>query len=164
MDHRAFKIRSFREGDQRHFAALNLRWITELVGAEPEDLRQLEEPRRTILDPGGYIAIGEREGEVVATGALIPALHPPDDALNWGEIVKMAAAPEVQGLGLGGAILDHLVTVARDKGFDGLWLETNSRLTNARALYGKRAFEPLASSEQWDPPYSRCNLQMVLRL
>lgn len=157
-------VRSFRQGDEAAFAALNFRWIDELFGAEEEDRRLLENPQAMILDRGGYIAIAENEGSVVGTGALLIASHPPRGGDQWGEIVKMATDPNAQGKGVGGAVIDHLIKQARAKEMAGLWLETNDRLKAATALYERKGFERLSAGELWETPYARCNLQMVLRL
>ncbi len=157
-------IRAFQSGDESAFSALNLRWIEEYFGVEDKDRRQLEDPHSEILDRGGYIAIAELEGVIVGTGALIPASHPPDGYEGWGEIVKMATAPMAQGAGVGGDILDHLIEQAQIKKMQGLWLETNDQLEAATLLYKRKGFVELSKDQQWETPYTRCNLQMTLRL
>ena len=157
-------IRAFRAGDEDAFSALNLRWIEEYFGVEDKDRRQLDDPRAQILDRGGYIAIAELEGVVVATGALIPASHPPAGYERWGEIIKMATVPMAQGGGVGGEVLDHLIEQARIMQMPGLWLETNDQLEAATLLYKRKGFVELSSEDQWETPYERCNMQMTLRL
>ena len=156
-----FLIRDFRAGDEAAFAALNLRWIEEYFGVEESDRRQLENPVTTLLDPGGAIVLAEVDGRVVGCGALAVPHEPVSDGRKWLEVVKMATDPSAQGSGLGSAILDRLIEIARERGANALWLETNSRLDAATRLYRRKGFRALEAHELRHTPYARCNLQMV---
>jgi GNAT superfamily N-acetyltransferase len=160
----AWTVRNFTQADAPAFAALNRRWIDEIFGAEEEDLRILGHPEREIIAKGGQIAVADQSGWIVGTGAIIPPHHQPDDGKRWLEVIKMATDPSAQGRGIGGAILDHLIDFARTKGADALWLETNSKLEAATALYRKAGFRTLSPDDAWPTPYQRCNLQMVMEL
>jgi len=157
-------IRDFSSADAPAFAALNRRWIDEMFGVEEEDLRVLGHPEDEIIAKGGYITVADQNGWVVGTGAIIPPHHNPQDGQKWLEIVKMATDPSAQGRGIGTAVLDRLVDYARAEDAQALWLETNSKLEAATALYQKTGFRMLDSEECWPTPYDRCNLQMVMEL
>ncbi len=157
-------IRNFVPSDAPAFAALNRRWIDEMFGIEEEDLRILGQPEQAIIAKGGRIAIADQNDWVIGTGAIIPPHHDPDDGLCWLEIIKMATDPSAQGRGVGSAVLNHLIDLAREQGADMLWLETNSKLEAATALYAKTGFRKLQHEECWPSPYGRCNLQMVMEL
>lgn len=159
-----WRVRPFIPGDAPSFAALNRQWIEELFGIEEKDIRQLEHPQGAILDKGGFIAVADADGWVMGTGAILPAAHPPDDGKKWMEIIKMATEPSVQGRGIGAAILTRLIDFARENNADAIWLETNSKLEAAAALYRKHGFRDLSEDQVWPSPYDRCNLQMVLEL
>ncbi|MBY6204986.1 GNAT family N-acetyltransferase [Halomonas denitrificans] len=77
------------------------------------------------------------DGEPVAVGALrtLDATH--------GELKSMFVADEARGQGVGRALLDHLVDVARGKGMTRLSLETGTSdyFDAARALYARNGFE-----------------------
>ena len=154
-------VRDFRSGDEAAFAALNLRWIEEYFGVEESDRRQLENPVAAILDPGGAIVLAELEGRVVGCGALVVPHEAASDGRSRLEVVKMATDPSAQGLGLGSAILDRLIEIAKGREVDALWLETNSRLEAATRLYQRKGFRALEAHELRHTPYARCNLQMV---
>ena len=157
-------IREFTPRDAAAFASLNRAWIEEMFGMEEKDRRHLEHPLKTIIEPGGYIAVADANGWVVGTGAILPAAFAPDDGNTWMEIVKMATEPSAQGQGIGAAVLDRLVDVARERGANRVWLETNSQLEAATALYEKKGFVALSDEEAWETPYLRCNLQMAMPL
>ena len=158
-------IRQFRADDSRAFAELNREWIEHYFTLEESDRRQLEQPQEVIIENGGgFIAIGEAAGTVVAAGGLLAPHHMPNDGRKWLEIVKMATAKHVRGTGMGGRILDRLISEARARSADGIWLETNDRLVAAVSLYESRGFVKLGREDLWPTPYSRCNLQMVKTL
>ena len=62
---------------------------------------------------------------------------------DHGEIKSMRTHPDHMGKGAGAALLDHSITVARERGYKRLSLETGSTPTflAAIALYKKRGFE-----------------------
>ncbi|QFT77890.1 GNAT family N-acetyltransferase [Erythrobacter sp. THAF29] len=157
-------IREFTPHDAAAFASLNRAWIEEMFGMEEKDRRQLEYPQKTILEPGGYIAVADARGWVVGTGAILPAAYAPEDGNSWMEIVKMATEPSAQGQGIGAAVLDRLIEEGRQRGANRIWLETNSQLEAATALYEKKGFVALSAEEAWETPYLRCNLQMTMAL
>jgi len=160
----SWNIRPFSASDAPAFAALNRRWIEEMFGMEEKDLRQLEHPKDAILDQGGFIAVADANGWIVATGAILPAASPPDDGRKWMEVVKMATDASVQGRGIGTAILDRLIEFAREQSADAIWLESNAKLEAATALYEKYGFRRLDGEDNWPSPYDRCNLQMTLEI
>lgn len=160
----SIRVRQFVDADGPRFAELNLRWIEELFGVEESDRSQLGDPKSTILEPGGTIAIAELDGAVVGCGALIPPHYQPTDGRRWLEVVKMATDPKAQGRGVGAMVLDFLIDIARRQGCEALWLETNDSLGAATRLYERTGFRRLSRNDCWPTPYARCNLQMVLNL
>ena len=53
---------------------------------------------------------------------------------------------------------------AREMGASQIWLETNTSLEAALALYRKSGFRELTGDELTPTPYDRCNCQMLLDL
>jgi GNAT superfamily N-acetyltransferase len=157
----SLKVRPYRDTDAAAFRDLNLRWIRDFFGVEESDSNQLNDPRATILDPGGTIAIAEWQGDVVGCGALVPPHHQPGDGLEWLELVKMATDPTAQGMGVASAMLEFLFDWASKRGCNAIWLETNDILSAAKRLYEAHGFRRLECEELWPTPYERCNLQMV---
>ncbi len=82
-----------------------------------------------------------RDGKPIAVGAL-RAIAMPGNATH-GELKSMFVADEARGQGVGEALLDHLVEVAREKGMTRLSLETgvSGYFDAARALYARNGFE-----------------------
>lgn len=74
-----------------------------------------------------------------------------------GELKSMRVADEFLGRGIGRAILDHLMTEARARGLESLWLETGSTppFLPALRLYESAGFVRCGSfDEYWDDPFS----------
>jgi putative acetyltransferase len=65
-----------------------------------------------------------------------------------------------RGHGLGRRLLEDLLAAARRGGFQEVWLETNSGLAEAIALYRKYGFLPVES----DPHLPECDVAYLLRL
>lgn len=159
-----WRVRDYTADDADAFAALNRQWIEQHFTIEASDEVQLRNPDASILGKGGHIVMAASANDIVGTGALVPATNAPDDGLSWMQIAKMVTRPDMRGQGIAAAILQRLFRIAETAKVDAIWLETNSKLTKATALYEKHGFTPLARSEMWPTPYARCDMQMVRRL
>ena len=155
----AVTVRDFRPSDADAFRDLNLAWVESFFTVEPEDRAQLEDPQTHILDKGGAILIADLSDETVGTVGLVPGHR--DDVL---ELIKMSARSDLHGKGIGRALMDAAVDKARAMGANQIWLETNTKLAAALALYRKSGFRTLSGDELTATPYDRCNCQMLLDL
>lgn len=152
-------VRDFTHEDAAAFRDLNLAWVEQYFTVEDEDRAQLNDPQLHILDKGGAILMAELAGEAVGTVGLVPG-HDADTL----ELIKMSARSDVKGQGIGRALMDAAIEKARVMGASKLWLETNTSLEAALALYRKSGFRELTGDELTPTPYDRCNCQMVLDL
>nr|WP_197501304.1 GNAT family N-acetyltransferase [Hyphomonas sp. Mor2] len=152
-------VRDFTPQDASAFRDLNLAWVEAYFTVEAEDRAQLEDPRTHILDKGGAILMAELDGESVGTVGLVPG-----HGARVLELIKMSARSDLQGKGIGRALMEAAVAKARDMGAVQIWLETNTKLEAALALYRKSGFRELSGDELTATPYDRCNCQMLLDL
>ena len=152
-------VRDYTPNDATAFRDLNLAWVEAFFTVEDEDRAQLEDPNTHILDKGGAILIAEYEGEAVGTVGLVPGHHE-----GMLELIKMSARSDIQGKGIGRALMDAAIEKAREMGASQIWLETNTSLEAALALYRKSGFRELTGDELTPTPYDRCNCQMLLDL
>lgn len=152
-------VREYTAADAAAFRDLNLAWVEAFFTVEAEDRAQLEDPQTHILDPGGAILIAEYNGEAVGTAGLVPGHG--EGVL---ELIKMSARTDVQGKGIGRALMEAAIAKSRDMGAAQIWLETNTKLAAALALYRKVGFRELTGDEVTPTPYDRCNCQMLLDL
>lgn len=112
--------------------------------------------------------VAERDGEVV--GSVL--LYPPTEKDSYGqggaahhpELRLLAVAPQVQGLGVGRALVDECVRRARKVGAQKLGLHTSDYMEVATALYQKMGFTraPAADFEAAGP-HTVKGYQLALR-
>ena len=152
-------VRDYTPQDAKAFHDLNMAWVSKYFTVEAEDRAQLEDPQTYILDKGGAILIAEYEGEAVGTVGLVPGHG--EGVL---ELIKMSARSDIQGKGIGRALMDAAVEKSREMGAQQIWLETNTSLEAALALYRKSGFRELTGDELTPTPYDRCNCQMLMDL
>ena len=91
-----------------------------------------------LLDPSVSLFGARREGVLLGVGALREL----DE--SHGEIKSMHTAEAARGQGVGRALAEHLLAVARERGYRRVSLETGAmeKFAPARALYESVGFEP----------------------
>jgi putative acetyltransferase len=92
-----------------------------------------------LTKPGiAFFSYRDTDGTLLGVGA-IKELDP-----SQVEIKSMHTAAEARGRGVGRAMLDHLLSVARSRGYRRVSLETGTTpgFTAARAMYVSRGFVP----------------------
>src|SRR4026207_1839542 len=90
----------FREELAVYFAELNLAWLKKYFIAEPIDNTVLSDPKKFIIDKGGFIFFATADGQVAGTFALIKI----DNAIY--ELSKMAVDENFQGNKIGNRMLE----------------------------------------------------------
>lgn len=150
------QIVDFRPDLANAFKTLNEAWITALFALEPKDLLVLGDPQGQIIDRGGFVFFALQDGAPVGCCALM--------ALADGgfEVAKMAVDDLHKGGGYGRALMAACVERAKSLGAPRLYLETNSSLAPALALY--RAFGFVEITPPEPSPYARADVIMELRL
>jgi putative acetyltransferase len=152
------EIVDFRPELAPAFKALNEAWITALFALEPKDIEVLGDPKGKIIDKGGQVLFVADEGQVVGCVALMKL---PDGGY---EVAKMAVADSHKGRGLGHALMAACVDRARAAGAPRLYLETNSALVPAMALYRGFGFRELTGMKRRPSDYARVDVWMELTL
>ncbi len=150
------QIVDFRPELAGAFKALNEAWITKLFALEPKDEAVLGDPEGQVIARGGRILFALDGAEAVGCCALMAL---PDGGF---EVAKMAVADAYKGRGLGRALMAAAVERARAAGAPRLYLETNSGLAPALALYRSFGFAEVTPAEP--SPYARADICMELAL
>ena len=146
------------EFEPRHAEAWKLlgeAWIVGAFAMEPKDRELLDDPQGKILAKGGRILMAEHDGEAVGCVALLPL------ADGGYEVAKMTVGAAARGAGLGRLLMQACIDRARAAGAPRLYLETNSSLAPALALYRSVGFVDLPPRPS---PYVRADVWMELRL
>jgi putative acetyltransferase len=122
----------------------------------PEDVHALDVDG--LLDPAVTFVSLRRSGELLGVGALkeLDPLH--------GELKSMHTLAEARGQGVARALLEHLIALARARGYKRVNLETGSMeaFAPARSLYAAAGFAPCAPFGDYVP--SRNSHFMTLSL
>jgi len=122
----------------------------------PEDVHALDAER--LVDPAITFFGLRRDGQLVAVGAL--------KRLDDGhvELKSMHTAREVRGQGFGRAMLDHLLAVARARGYRRMSLETGSMdaFAPARAMYATAGFATCGPFADYAPSPNSTFMTMLL--
>jgi putative acetyltransferase len=104
--------------------------------SRPEDVHALDVDG--LLDPSVTFFSARRDGALLGVGAIKQLA--PDHA----ELKSMHTAQAARRAGVGRAVVDHLLGVARPRGYDRVSLETGSQdaFAPARSLYAAAGFVP----------------------
>lgn len=149
-------IEPYQPKHQEAFRRLNEQWITTYFKMEKPDYDALDNPKRYILDRGGFIFVATINKTVVGVCALIK-----HEKLKTYELAKMAVAPEARGNNIGFLLGQAVIEKARALKTDRIFLESNTVLKPAIGLYKKLGFKKIVGPPT---PYERCNIQMELWL
>jgi N-acetylglutamate synthase-like GNAT family acetyltransferase len=137
------------------FKKINLEWLDKYNLTEEADLRALNKPRETILEPGGAIFLAKIKEEIIGSAALISA----HDGLY--ELAKMTVVPSWQGRGISKLLLEKCLERARLLGATKIVLFSNHKLEAALQLYSNYGFEHVTVT---DSPFETADIKMELLL
>ncbi|SFW74688.1 bifunctional helix-turn-helix transcriptional regulator/GNAT family N-acetyltransferase [Luteibacter sp. UNCMF366Tsu5.1] len=146
----------FEPALSEHFRRLNQQWLERHFRVEEVDRALFADPKGTIIAPGGAIFFARYADEIVGTCALI---HEGEGVY---ELSKMGVDENYRGLGAGRKLLDAAIAEYRARGGRELFLESNSRLRRALAMYERAGF---VRQPQVRPGshYQRADVYMVFR-
>ncbi len=156
MPGKKVKVVRFQDVYAHDFKRLNLEWIEKYFSVEGMDKKQLEHPRKYIIETGGEIYSLIEDGIVKGVCALI--FH----GEGVYEIAKMAVDKESRGKGYGNLLMDAVIEGARKKNAGKILIVSNTILDTAINLYKKYGF--ITTRLGKDPDYERGNIKMQLEL
>lgn len=157
-EHSEVEIVEYQPRYKKTFYELNRKWIEQYWELEPHDIELLENPEKYTLDNGGHIFVALYNGIPAGVCALCPM---PDDSRYDFELAKLAVSDSIQRKGIGRRLCEAVICKARELGGATLFLESNTRLKPAIALYRKLGFKELP---EYHPAYARGDIQMELSL
>lgn len=82
----------------------------------------------------------EEKGKSVGFCQMVPTNDPDDDPRRVGHITSLHVLPQLRGQGYGRALLDHVLTEFRRRGFAEVTLWVLEENQKARAFYTKHGF------------------------
>lgn len=104
--------------------------------------------------------VAELNGKILGGGGIFPTEGLPEGTC---ELVKMYLLPEGRGIGLGRTLIEKCLEIAKENGFQQVYLETLDELHLALKIYAKFGFEylkaPLGNTKHFG-----CGLWMLKKL
>lgn len=152
-----FLLEPYSELHQKAFRDLNVEWISKFFVMEETDYKVLDHPNEYILNKGGEILVVVSDKIPIGVCALIKMNDPKYDF----ELAKMAISPNYQGHGIGYKLGLSIIELAKKRGAQYLYLESNRKLTAAINLYCKLGFKEVQNRKS---PYKRADILMELNL
>jgi putative acetyltransferase len=140
---------------RRQFREMNLEWLDRYNLTESHDLEVLDDPQKTVLDPGGFIFLAIKKGDVIGSAALIPTGD------GEFELAKMCVRPEWQGRGLSRFLLQKCIDQAVSIKARRIILYSNSKLQRAIGLYERSGFKHVPVT---DAPFITADVKMEMEL
>ncbi len=146
------EIIPFTEEKKEYIKLLNYEWLQKYFTVEPQDIVQLSDPKKEIINKGGLIFYATYSNKIVGTYSLIKV----NDTEY--ELAKMAVTEKCKGLGIGKIMMEHCINEAKKTKATVLSLFSNTKLQAAIHLYRKYGFieVPLPA----DIHYERANIKM----
>jgi cytidylate kinase len=129
------RIRPFEDSLAQHFHDINAEWIGAMFRLEPTDREVLENPRKTIIAPGGEILFVEAPGLGIIGTCALQKTGP-----GTFELTKMGVRETARGLKAGEFLLEAVIARAQEFGATKLYLLTNHICEAAIHLYEKLGF------------------------
>lgn len=149
------EIIDYSDDLKEHIKRLNYEWLTKYFKVEERDAIQLSDPKKHIIDKGGFIFYAKSEGEIIGTVSLLKVS---DEVFELG---KMGVKESFRGRGIGKILMDHALAFAQKKGIKELILFSAKKLKPAMRLYEKYGFKEV----EFEPGhYERGDVKMGLKL
>jgi putative acetyltransferase len=133
-------------------------YVADLLAYHLTELREQMAEFAFALDAGGLSAPAVTFWTAWRDDALVGFVALKQLDPRHGEVKSMRAAPAARGTGVGRALLDHVVAVARARGYDRLSLETGTADLHAPAvaLYRRAGFIDTGPFADYRPsPHNR---------
>jgi GNAT superfamily N-acetyltransferase len=102
------------------------------------DAEMCDDPSDDLCPPGGLLLVASRGTTVIGCAGLRLL------GGGLGEVTRVFVEPAARGAGVGGLLMHAVEDAARDRGLSRVRLDTRSDLTEARRLYARNGYQPVA--------------------
>lgn len=137
MTQNKIEIIPFSEDLKEPIKTLDYEWLEKYFTIEKNDELSLSNPKKEIIDKGGFIFYAKLNDEIVGTASSLKKSE------SVFELGKMAVAEKAQGYKIGTILLEHCVEFAKEKQIKTLLLYSNTQLKSAIHLYRKYGFSEI---------------------
>lgn len=150
------EIVDYRPEYKDDFVRLNSDWISEYFKIEEADIKTFADPEAYIIGNGGFIFCALLDGKVAGVCALQKIK---DNPVYGYELAKLAVDKSAHGLGLGEKLCRAAIAKAKSLSKKQIYIESNTRLKPAIALYKKLGFREIKDGK---PIFERVDIQLAL--
>ncbi|MFZ2177113.1 MAG: GNAT family N-acetyltransferase [Rhodococcus sp. (in: high G+C Gram-positive bacteria)] len=100
----------------------------------------------------GDVWVAVSDGKVVGSVTIAEPSSPYADVAGPGELEfrMLAVSPDARGVGVGSALVRHVLDVAYDRGDRAVVMSTQKEMEAARRIYDRNGFVP-APERNWEP-------------
>ena len=155
MNTTSVEIIPFEHQYAQDFYDLNAAWLRSYFYIEPYDEMVLSQPKKYILDPGGFIFLAKYQEEIVGVVSLI-------NQKTYFELSKMAVKPNFRGQKIGEKLVLHCLEFGKNQGWKSITLYSNRKLIPAITLYHKIGFKEVELEKTAN--YKRADIKMIFDL
>ena len=145
----------FEDKYAHDFRRMNLEWLYQYNLAESHDLEVLNDPRATIIEPGGCIFLAKENNIIAGSAALVKAGE------DCYELAKMSVDAGFRGMGISKLLMNRCIEEAHLRKAKKLVLFSNHQLTTALNLYTQFGFKNIPVT---DSPFVTADVKMELIL
>lgn len=145
---------TYDEKYKPQFKEMTISWVSEHFEVEESDLRQVETPEETIIQPGGEIFLLLNSMDVVV-GTIAAVIHQ-----GVCELAKMSVRKGYTGRGYANILMTECIQWAQDHKYPFIELLSSVKLDNAISIYKKYGFVTTHLGPH--PSYKRCDIVMRL--
>ncbi len=149
------QIISYREEFNRDFKEINYEWIEKYFTITELDKKAFNNPKKEILDKGGYIYLAIHNNTPIGSIALEKITN------NKYALTRMGVKSGYQGKEVGQSLMKIAIEKCNELKLDILVLYTNQVLINALNLYFKNGFKVVSLDYV---PYERATIKMELKI
>ena len=97
-----------------------------------------------LADPSRHLVVATVNGDVVGTADLLIVQNLTHGARPWGIVENVVVTHAQRGSGIGTAVLEHLLAIARGAGCYKVQLLSGKHRQRAHGFYRATGFEPVA--------------------
>lgn len=155
MQPEKIEIVGFEAKYAHYFYDLNVAWLEKYFYVEPYDQKILSNPKKYVIDTGGYIFFAKYATNIVGVVSLI-------NQKSFFELSKMAVTPKYQGLKIGLKLINFCIDFAKQKHWKSITIYSHRKLVPAIELYKKVGFKEISLEEK--SHYERSNIKMLLEI
>jgi ribosomal protein S18 acetylase RimI-like enzyme len=155
MSNYPIEIIPFENKFAKDFYDLNAEWLRSYFYIEPYDELVLSQPKKFILDTGGFIFLAKKQDEIIGVVSLI-------NQKDYFELSKMAVKPHFRGQKIGEKLVLFCLEFGKKQGWESITLYSNRKLIPAISLYKKIGFKEVELETTAN--YKRADIKMIFDL